>query len=87
MIQMSVVTDSPVHSSSSDDFIAYLDAALDASSPEASSDKEVENPDEFGSVRCFLLAVSYYYTRPGMSSTVVISPIYNYSKTCSYISS
>ncbi|KAJ1379759.1 Reticulon [Sesbania bispinosa] len=49
--QMSVVADSPVHSSSSDDFIAYLDAALDASSPEASSDKEAENQDEFESIR------------------------------------
>ncbi|XP_061356676.1 RNA polymerase II C-terminal domain phosphatase-like 4 isoform X2 [Gastrolobium bilobum] len=48
---MSVVTDSPVHSSSSDDFIAFLDAALDANSPDASSDKEDGNQDEFESVR------------------------------------
>ncbi|CAL0330431.1 unnamed protein product [Lupinus luteus] len=47
---MSVVTDSPVHSSSSDDFAAYINAALDASSPEALSDKDVENQDEFESV-------------------------------------
>lgn len=67
MVQMSVATDSPVHSSSSDDFIAYLDDALDASSPDASPDKEVENQDEFECVRCSLLAVSFYYMRPGMS--------------------
>ncbi|XP_057419953.1 RNA polymerase II C-terminal domain phosphatase-like 4 isoform X2 [Lotus japonicus] len=50
---MSIVTDSPVHSSSSsDDFIAYLDDALDAGSPNSSSsDEEAENGDEFESVR------------------------------------
>ncbi|KAF1887457.1 hypothetical protein Lal_00040511 [Lupinus albus] len=47
---MSVVTDSPVHSSSSDDFVAYIDAELDASSPEPLSDNEIENEDEFESV-------------------------------------
>ncbi|KAF7806521.1 RNA polymerase II C-terminal domain phosphatase-like 4 isoform X2 [Senna tora] len=52
MTQMSLVTDSPVHSSSSDDFVAYLDAALDASSPNASSsNEEVENEDESEGVR------------------------------------
>ena len=53
MMQMSVVTDSPVHSSSSDDFIAFLDAELDASSPDSSPDKEVEkqDDDELESVR------------------------------------
>ncbi|CAJ1958359.1 unnamed protein product [Sphenostylis stenocarpa] len=49
-VNMSVVTDSPVHSSSSDDFIAFLDAKLDASSPEASPDKEAENQDKLESV-------------------------------------
>ncbi|KAG4929783.1 hypothetical protein AAZX31_17G072600 [Glycine max] len=49
---MSVVTDSPVHSSSSDDFIAFLDAELDASSPDSSPDKEVvKQDDELQSVR------------------------------------
>jgi len=52
MMQMSVVTDSPVHSSNSDDFIAFLDAELGASSPESSPDKEAENEDELESVRC-----------------------------------
>ncbi|KAL1333107.1 hypothetical protein AAHE18_11G076600 [Arachis hypogaea] len=47
---MSVAADSPIHSSSSDDFVAYLDDALAASSPDASSDKEVENQDELESV-------------------------------------
>ncbi|GAU18332.1 hypothetical protein TSUD_202210 [Trifolium subterraneum] len=47
VIQMSVVTDSPVHSSGSDDFIDYLNEALDASSPNSSSDEEAENQDEF----------------------------------------
>lgn len=52
-MQMSVVTDSPVHSSSSDDFIAFLDAELDASSPDSSPDKEVvKQDDELQSVRC-----------------------------------
>ncbi|XP_054822636.1 RNA polymerase II C-terminal domain phosphatase-like 4 isoform X2 [Prosopis cineraria] len=46
---MSLATDSPVHSSSSDDFIAYLDSALDASSPDAT--QEVENQDESETVR------------------------------------
>ncbi|KAI4358068.1 hypothetical protein L6164_001972 [Bauhinia variegata] len=54
---MSLVTDSPVHSSSSDDFAAYLDSALDASSSDASSEEEeeeeqTENQDEdFKSMR------------------------------------
>ncbi|XLT69384.1 hypothetical protein HN873_025823 [Arachis hypogaea] len=50
-MQMSGAPDSPIHSSSSDDFIAYLDEALAASLPDASSDKEVENQDELESVR------------------------------------
>ncbi|MED6125002.1 hypothetical protein PIB30_064351 [Stylosanthes scabra] len=50
---MSVAADSPVHSSSSDDFIAYLDDALAASSPDGSSDKEVENQDELESASEF----------------------------------
>ncbi|KAG7942585.1 hypothetical protein I3843_16G110800 [Carya illinoinensis] len=40
---MSLVTDSPVHSSSSDDFAAFLDASLDsASSEEAEDPNQVE---------------------------------------------
>lgn len=54
--QMSVVTDSPVHSSSSDDFVAFLDSALDASSPGSlSDDKDVEKQDELESPRCSAL--------------------------------
>ncbi|XP_029129573.1 RNA polymerase II C-terminal domain phosphatase-like 4 isoform X1 [Cajanus cajan] len=49
--KMSVVADSPVHSSSSDDFIAFLDAELDASSPNLSPDDEAENQDDLESVR------------------------------------
>ncbi|XP_028793920.1 RNA polymerase II C-terminal domain phosphatase-like 4 isoform X2 [Neltuma alba] len=49
---MSLVTDSPVNSSSSDDFIAYLDSALDASSPDATQlSKEAENQDESETIR------------------------------------
>ncbi|XP_057969777.1 RNA polymerase II C-terminal domain phosphatase-like 4 isoform X3 [Malania oleifera] len=40
---MSLVTDSPVNSSSSDDFAALLDAELDSSSSEPSPDQEVED--------------------------------------------
>lgn len=62
MTQMSLATDSPVHSSSSDDFIAYLDSALDAGSPNASPlNEEVENEDESEIVRCCLQPVSFYY--------------------------
>ena len=62
--QMSLVTDSPVHSSSGDDFAAFLDSALGSSSPDASSGEEDENQDEIESqeeiesVRCCLQAVS-----------------------------
>ncbi|KAL2318691.1 hypothetical protein Fmac_032567 [Flemingia macrophylla] len=48
---MSVVTDSPVHSSSSDDFVAFLDAELNASSPNSSPENEAENEDELEIVR------------------------------------
>lgn len=47
---MSVVTDSPAHSSGSDDFISYLNDALDASSPDSSADEEAETQDEFEDV-------------------------------------
>ncbi|CAI8611388.1 unnamed protein product [Vicia faba] len=50
LIQMSVVTDSPVHSSGSDDFAAYLDEALDANSSNSSSDEEAEGKNEFEDV-------------------------------------
>lgn len=48
---MSLDTDSPVHSSSSEDFVTFLDAALDATSPDASSLEEHENQDDFESTR------------------------------------
>lgn len=46
---MSLVTDSPVNSSSSDDFAALLDAALDSASSDSSPGKEakVDNDVEF----------------------------------------
>ncbi|XP_022639553.1 RNA polymerase II C-terminal domain phosphatase-like 4 isoform X1 [Vigna radiata var. radiata] len=47
---MSAVADSPVHSSSSDDFAAFLDTELGASSPDSSPVKEAENEDELESV-------------------------------------
>ena len=43
--QMSLATDSPVHSSSSDDFAAFLDTEL-ASNPDTSSNQEDEDEDE-----------------------------------------
>lgn len=46
---MSLLTDSPVHSSSSDDFAAFLDAELEADSLESSPNDEVE--DEAGNER------------------------------------
>ncbi|XP_040998779.1 RNA polymerase II C-terminal domain phosphatase-like 4 isoform X3 [Juglans microcarpa x Juglans regia] len=39
-MQMSLVTDSPVHSSSSDDFAAFLDASLDSGSSEEAEDSD-----------------------------------------------
>ncbi|XP_050920818.1 RNA polymerase II C-terminal domain phosphatase-like 4 isoform X3 [Lathyrus oleraceus] len=47
---MSVVTDSPVHSSGSDDFAAYLNEALDENSSSSSSDEEAEGKNEFEDV-------------------------------------
>lgn len=42
---MSLATDSPVHSSTSDDFAALLDAELDSNSLGSSPDKEAEDED------------------------------------------
>ena len=49
---MSLIADSPVHSSSSDDFAAFLDAELDSASDvdevesgEAEGEEEVEDED------------------------------------------
>jgi len=56
---MSVVTDSPAHSSGSDDFISYLNDALDASSPDSSSDEEAETQDKLEDVRYSSSPVSY----------------------------
>lgn len=42
---MSLVADSPVNSSSSDDFAAFLDAELGANLAESSQDEEVEDDD------------------------------------------
>ncbi|XP_043813592.1 RNA polymerase II C-terminal domain phosphatase-like 4 isoform X4 [Manihot esculenta] len=39
-LQMSLMTDSPVHSSSSDDFAAFLDAELDSKSSDSSPNEE-----------------------------------------------
>ncbi|KAJ0026411.1 hypothetical protein Pint_07195 [Pistacia integerrima] len=43
--QMSFVADSPVNSSSSDDFAAFLDAELGGNSAESSPDEEAEDDD------------------------------------------
>lgn len=43
MLQMSVATDSPVSSSSSDDFAALLDAELDSGSSDTSPDQDEDN--------------------------------------------
>lgn len=43
---MSVATDSPVHSPSSDDFAALLDVELDSNSLRLSPDKEADDEDE-----------------------------------------
>lgn len=50
---MSLVTDSPVHSSSSDDFAAFLDASLDSASSE-----ETEDPNHLETQkRCLIFLV------------------------------
>lgn len=48
VFQMSLATDSPVHSSSSGDFAAFLDAELDSISSDSSPNEEEVN-DEFNS--------------------------------------
>lgn len=48
IFQMSLMTDSPVHSSSSDDFAAFLDAELDSKSSDSSPNEE-EAKNEFDS--------------------------------------
>ncbi|KAH7546184.1 hypothetical protein FEM48_Zijuj01G0173600 [Ziziphus jujuba var. spinosa] len=44
--QMSLVTDSPVNSSSSDDFAALLDSALDSASSDSSPVEEAKDDDD-----------------------------------------
>ncbi|XP_024030539.1 RNA polymerase II C-terminal domain phosphatase-like 4 [Morus notabilis] len=44
--KMSLVTDSPVNSSSSDDFASFLDATLDSDFAESSPEGEAENEDD-----------------------------------------
>lgn len=46
--QMSLTADSPVHSSSSDDFAAFLDAELDSASDVSPDLDEVENEEAEG---------------------------------------
>jgi len=46
--EMSLATDSPVHSSSSDDFAAFLDASLDSGSSEEAEDGN----DDLETQRC-----------------------------------
>ncbi|CAI9779681.1 unnamed protein product [Fraxinus pennsylvanica] len=46
IIQMSLTADSPVHSSSSDDFAAILDAELDSASDASPDPEEVEEKEE-----------------------------------------
>lgn len=43
---MSVVEDSPVHSSSSDDFATILEAELESDCSDSSCDGEVEDDDD-----------------------------------------
>ncbi|GAV83120.1 NIF domain-containing protein/PTCB-BRCT domain-containing protein [Cephalotus follicularis] len=43
---MSIMTDSPVHSSSSDDFAAFLNTELDSGSSDSSTDEEQEDDSE-----------------------------------------
>lgn len=45
---MSLAADSPVHSSSSDDFAAFLDAELDSASDVSPDQDEVENEEAEG---------------------------------------
>lgn len=67
---MSLVTDSPVNSSSSDDFAALLDAALDSGSSDSSpvevaeDDNSVESSPEDDNIieseRCCLICFIFY---------------------------
>ena len=61
---MSLVTDSPVHSSSSDGFAAYLDAELDSDSSDVSPEQEAEDESDSEykrfSVGCIELLLKYY---------------------------
>lgn len=67
---MSLVTDSPVNSSSSDDFAALLDAELDSGSSDSSPGEEVEDdnnvessPEDDNNVeseRCCLICFIFY---------------------------
>lgn len=48
------IADSPLHSSSSDDFVGFLESALDSSSPGSSPDEEADDDCdvEIDSNRC-----------------------------------
>lgn len=48
---MSLVTDSPVHSSSSDDFASYLDAQLASGSSGSSANDETDDESDHESER------------------------------------
>jgi RNA polymerase II C-terminal domain phosphatase-like 3/4 len=51
---MSLVTDSPVNSSSSDDFAAFLDDELDSGSSNSSLEDENDNDNDLESERFYL---------------------------------
>ncbi|KAK7347591.1 hypothetical protein VNO80_22126 [Phaseolus coccineus] len=75
MMQMSVVTDSPVHSSSSDDFAAFLDAELGASSPDSSPVEEAGNQDELESVKSRPVRGQAFLTQGGVSGLELFSSL------------
>lgn len=52
---MSLGTDSPVNSSSSDDFAALLDEALDSASSDSSLGDEAKDDSDVESERCCLI--------------------------------
>ena len=65
IIQMSLVTDSSVNSSSSDDFASFLDATLGSDSAESSPEGEAEDDDDDTENKrfycCFLLHFNVKY--------------------------
>ncbi len=56
---MSLVTDSPVNSSSSDDFAAFLDDELDSGSSNSSLEDENDNDNDLESERFYLNCLSF----------------------------